>query len=535
MQSGYYFKTKVIIPLFLLSAGLSVIYAQNEARLNKFNLDDKNYGSLIVADVGNIKITAQEFLTSYEFGPAFIKREKNSLRRYLDFMIYEKLLAFDGYSRGMDSAEDVSMMLSDIEGDLATEQLYRNDIWDKLSISEAEIAEGINKEQTMIQLKWIYKPSFEEIKGQYERLSNEVPFDTIFNEEIRSGINYEDRFLEETAFSLRKKNPQLSAIIDTLKAGSVTPPVKTPDGYYLFKLNNIWRSMITTETEMEKLKYDVRDALMKARADSVSDKYVQNLMLKERPVIIRETFNILKAHLGRKYLKPEKYNEWNLSKNVLPAYPGFDPEVISPYRKNILVEKKEGSITLEDFMKWFTTREPYINLNRSSHQNFFSSLQNVVWRMVRDRILTSLAFKEGLQKSDEVMLQKKWWRDKLVYSKMKLEIASSIKIDESKIKEFYNEHSHRYRDEKGNLKALEEVKNEVRNDLYSHEYVKKVVNRVLSLKERIPVNINENVLKNLPVKDEEDPKTIDVYSVKKGGTFMRQAFPVIDYEWQFWN
>ena len=42
-----------------------------------------------------------------------------------------------------------------------------------------------------------------------------------------------------------------------------------------------------------------------------------------------------------------------------------------------------------------------------------------------------------------------------------------------------------------------------------------------------------SVLARIPV--EEDPKAVDIYAVKKGGTFPRQAFPVIDMMWETWR
>ncbi|MCU7497094.1 MAG: peptidyl-prolyl cis-trans isomerase [Ignavibacteria bacterium] len=519
----------------LLPATVYVLPARAQTDFKRLELKEKDYKSLVVANVGNMKITAQEFMTSYEFGPAFVRREKNSLRRYLDFMINEKLLAFEGYSRGLDSTLEVSAILSDIEGDLVTEELYRKNIWDKLSVSNLEIEKGIEKERVKLQLRWIYKTSFDGIKEVYDSLRRGTSFDTLFNAQFGNGLKFEERYLESTAFSLGKKNPLLAAIVDTMAPGGLTPPVQTPDGYYILKLENIWRSVITTETEMEKLRYEVNRALIKEKADSLSDKFVNNVLLREKPVIIRETLNILKAYLAKKILGEEKYNEWDVAKNIRPVYPGFNPEVMAPYEKNTLIEKKSGNVKLEDFLRWYKTREPYITLEKSSHQAFFLSLQGVVWRMLRDVLLTRLAFSQGLGKKEEVRLQKKWWMDKLVYSKMKLEIASSIKIKEAEMKAFYNEYAHRYKDEKGNLKPFDEVKDEVRNDLYSYEYVKKVVGKIMGLKEKIPVKINEDLLNRLPVSDKEDPGAIDVYSVKNGGTFLRQAYPVIDYEWQFWN
>ena len=53
-----------------------------------------------MAEVGNIRITAEEFVYSYEFGPAFPKRKEDSKRTYLNYMINEKLLSLYGYEKG---------------------------------------------------------------------------------------------------------------------------------------------------------------------------------------------------------------------------------------------------------------------------------------------------------------------------------------------------------------------------------------------------------------------------------------------------
>ena len=54
-------------------------------------------------------------------------------------MINEKLLALDGYSRGIDNKEDIKSIVTDYENDLATEELFKDDILSKVEISDGEI------------------------------------------------------------------------------------------------------------------------------------------------------------------------------------------------------------------------------------------------------------------------------------------------------------------------------------------------------------------------------------------------------------
>jgi len=77
--------------------------------------DPKNF-TRVVATVGPIEITAQEFLLSYEFGPAFTKRRKESRQRYLEFMVNEKLLALDARAHGLQNSARVAGSLEELEG-----------------------------------------------------------------------------------------------------------------------------------------------------------------------------------------------------------------------------------------------------------------------------------------------------------------------------------------------------------------------------------------------------------------------------------
>ncbi|MGE5679405.1 MAG: hypothetical protein ACM34K_00860 [Bacillota bacterium] len=498
-------------------------------------LGNNKLSSKVLATVGDMKITAQEFMTSYEYGPAFVKRQKDSPRRYLNFMIYEKLLAQEGYIKGVDRSEELNAILSDIEADLATEELYRRNVWNKINITKEQIKSAAEKDKISLSLKWIYRPELKEIEEDYSKIKNGFPFDSLFVKQFSDSIDYEDRYMETNRFELERKNNLLGRIVDSLRPGEISLPIKTPDGAYIVKLESFSKEMITTESEREKISNDVRRALFKDKADRLSDEYVNKIMTEENPVIKREALNMLKAYLGKKILPEEVFNKWDLLKNIRTSHGDFNPADIGPYLEIRLVELKNGGITIKDFIRWYTTRSPYIKLGTKSHQALYLSVQQAVWRMVRDKLLTDIAYKQKLNNLNEVKLQKKWWKDKLVYSQMKLELAGSIKLTEERIKEYYEKNKRRFTDEKGEVKPFDEAKGDASSELLAYEYTRKLVNSVLGRKERVKIKINEELLDQLPIDIKEDPKAIDVYAVKNGGIFMRQAFPVIDYEWQFWN
>ena len=74
---------------------------------------------------------------------------------------------------------------------------------------------------------------------------------------------------------------------------------------------------------------------------------------------------------------------------------------------------KNGKFLFGDFLDWEKPRDPYIRLDTKSPRAYFASVEQLVWRMVRDRMLTAEAYRRGLQKRESVAKQTKWWEEKL--------------------------------------------------------------------------------------------------------------------------
>jgi hypothetical protein len=564
-----YWRACALITL-LQSAIPPLAFAQRTNDLpTTYLLNDPKFSSIILAAVGPWNVSAQEFLLSYEYGPAFPKRERDSKKRYLTYMIYEKLLALDGYERGLQSSPMVQEVLTEVEADLATEELYKDDVLSTVHVSDKEIELGVSKENVHLGLKWIYSPTEESILHQTKLVREGASFDSLFALQLSDSLSMDNRSMQTTRFTLELKNSALAIAIDSLTTGMVSRPIHAPDGWYLFKIVEGWTSPILKETENNKLREDIRRALVQHKSDSLSDQYVHHMLLEQNPVIIRESFDLLQAHLGKKFLSAEKHAAWALEKKITLQGLNLKPDSVELYRGRVLVMMKDGKFLLGDFLNWYTTRHLYIRLNTKSPRAFFASVEQLVWRMVRDRMLMQRASERGLQNRESVVKQKKWWEEKLVYRAARLEIENSIKEDDVTLHKYYAEHQRDYRNDKENIRffeevkddvsrgafayevtvevkddvsrdafaneVTEEVKDDVSRDAFAYEVTKRLLYQITQLKRKYKVEINDETLKNMYVDIENQPKAIDVYTVKKGGVFPRTAFPSIDYEWQTWE
>jgi hypothetical protein len=183
----------------------------------------------------------------------------------------------------------------------------------------------------------------------------------------------------------------------------------------------------------------------------------------------------------------------------------------------VLVDFKAGKpVTLSDFLSWFWVRDEYIKLNEKDLTFYSISLQQCIWRMVRDHLLVNEADKRNISARGSVIIQEQWWRDKILYGMVKNEITNAVLLQNK---------------ESGSLKDKEGVK-EAEEDL---EFTKKMLHTVNRLKQQYGIKINSDILNKVKVSDENDPRAIEVYIVKKGGTIPRTPYPTIDNYWNSWE
>ncbi len=491
--------------------------------------------TVVIARVGNLDITAEEFLLSYEFGPAFVKRQGTPVDRHLDFMINEKLLALDGYARGFAEDQEVATMLAEIEGDLATEELYRDDILRQVSIDGLEIEQAISKERIHLELKWLFAAGRADLAKYLAQLSQGAPFDTLFQQQLNDSVRIGNRSLETTRFRLEDVNPAMAQVVDTLSVGRVSAPIAAPDGFYLVKVMNKWTNVIVTQTEQAELKQAVQRVLRQRQAGVLSDQYLKDLMRNQNPVIDRQSFNLLRALIGKSVLSPEKYHDWNLSRKLMSEAGPLDSLDMERYRDRALVRLQNGNLLLGDFWTWYQARRAYLQFDTNSPQRFFTSLQQMVWRSVRDKLLIARARQRGLQERLTVRKQMQWWEEKLVYARAKEEIFKSVQITDEQVRQFHVKNSRRYRDQEGEILPYDKVKDRVRQDCYADELAKNLFRAITMLKSKHPVQINRAALTALPIWAGPDPTAIDLITAKKGGTFPRPAIPTIDFDWKLWE
>jgi hypothetical protein len=499
-----------------------------------FSLDDPQSKRAVVSVVGPIKITADEFRLSYEFGPAFAKRTKDARQRYLSYMINEKLLALGAMLRKEEVDPLVEPALAEIEGDLATEELYKDDVQSKVKVSRAEIYRGVEQSKRHLSLQWIFAPTKDEGRRLATLLRRGASFDSLYRLQGPDSVLSGNRSIEATLFQIRMKNQEIGNVADTLKPGRTSALLKGPDGWYILKIANTSQEFLPTESDEAKLRDDVSRALLQQKSDSVSEQYVNALMKEHHPVIVPQTFDLLSSYLALKFLDPSRAVEWGLVTDAAGGKDSASLQAIDNHGEMPLVNASGGvKIPLNEFLRWYRDREYLIALEKTSKQAYHHSLAQMVWRMVRDKLLVDRAFHRNLQNREAVRSQKKWWEEKLLFEVEKKSIQDSISFSDKILEAYFQNNRRHYKDPKGEALSFTDAKEDVLRDYFEFEMTKRTLHKINAMKAKYTVTVSDSVLARIPV--DGDPKAIDLYTVKKGGTFPRPAFPVIDMMWETWR
>ncbi len=484
-------------------------------------------GEEVVATVGRFSITRQDLLDSYEFGPAFVKRLPDPLRKHLEFMIDERLLALDAEQLKYDTTQFVRERVSALEEDLTVDELYKDEVRSKVKLSEKEIEAGVQKSKTNLRLRWIFSGNKQKAEQVSHQLKSGASFDSLYNLQVDSTS---EKKLETTLLKLERDVPEFANGIRTLKTKQISAPLQGPDGYYIVHIDQVWQNPLTPETEYEKLKHETVEALRTSKADKLAGELVRTKMKSANPVIKAEGFNIIRAYLADKGLSRDTQVKWNIPSTFMTEAGPVPINASDKFLRRPLVTFAGQTLNVRDYVRWFDVRQ--FQLKRSSLAAFNSSVKQTIWKMVQDRMLSREAYARGLNKRPEVRHEAKKWEAKLLYLAGRSHLMRTISISDSMLKKQYQQEKKRYRDADGKQLTFEKARDQVRLDVYFDAETGTLFRTLQQLRKKYEVDINEEAVKQLDARVSRDPNAIDVMFYKPGGTFPRVAFPSIDERWQ---
>jgi hypothetical protein len=424
----------------------------------------------VVATVGRFTITGRDLLDSYEFGPAFVKRARDPLRKHLEYMIDERLIALEAERLRYDTTAFVRERVAALEEDLAVDQLYHDKILSNVTLSEEEVEAGIRKARTNLRLRWIYANTNQEAQNIAVELNRGVAYDSLYACQFHSSDSTTTRAMETTLLALERDNPDIASQLVHVRSQKVSTPLKGSDGYYIIRIDEVWQNPLATETEYVTLKDMAVKVVRMMKADNLAQEYVRGKMALANPIIKAEGYNIVRAYLADKGLSRDTRLKWKIPTTFMTEA-GPQPIIASgKLLSRPLVTFGTQTLTVRDYLRWFDIRQ--FQLKTHSREAFNSSVKRTIWKIVQDGLLSQEAYELGLHLRDTVQHEMSKWEAKLLYLAGRTHLRRSITITELDLKKRFDEQKHRYIDASGKQLDFAEAKLYIWTDIYSEEETK---------------------------------------------------------------
>jgi len=484
----------------------------------------------VVARVGRYTITTADLLSSYDFGPAFVRLAQDPLRKHLEYMIYERLLANDAEDQGEANTPFVRERIDGLEEDLAVDQLYNEEILGNVQISESDIQAGTQKLRINLRLRWIYAEESDALDRLVSALASGIPFESLYLDQKEAGGPAFDHSVQTTLLELERDNPEIAVQIAGLQNQEISPPIRGPDGFYIVRVDEIWQNPLMTSTAEAEMRAHARKTLVSIRADALAREYIRKIMVQASPVIKAEGFNILRAYLAQRGLSKNTRLTWQIPGSFMTEAGPVPLDRSWEFVHRPVVVSGHDVLTVRDYLRWFDIRQ--FQLKTSSLRAFNASIKATIWKLVHDRHLSAEARRRGLFGRDTVRLETTKWKIKLLYLAARMRLVKSISISDSAVEARHRTLAEQYREAAGEAADLSSARSHVHAVLFQERETEILLREIQRLRRNIVVHVREDIVKELAASVQEEGPPINVVFYKPGGTFPRVAFPTIDEAWE---
>ncbi|MBL1212466.1 MAG: hypothetical protein HND52_03790 [Ignavibacteriae bacterium] len=386
----------------------------------------------IIATVGGIEITENEFIERFEFTPQFNLQIKTQLNaRKLDFLftlIAEKLWAQEAIKNNYDINSSIETARYAIEKMYVRDALYKSEITDKIIISDAEIKKGLDRAVFSLNVNFIYSQDENEIFNLYKLLKVGVPFDSIL-------VERSEYFEQQNSIAVEYGDLQddVEDSVFALKLGEFTTPLLTADGWYIFYLVEKESKVMASRQEEENTINAVKKVISKSKETELYRNFYINFFKNRRVDVDQKLFKqiFLKLHAALKakesLLKekaPQDLIHFEVSHLFeIENYLG-ETQLGLPF-----LQFEKDPVTAKEFLRELI----FDGFNTTSGDSLFllEKFNRRVRTTIERELLAREGYKRGLHLLPEVKRSVGMWTDNYLFQAVKSEILDSVIVSDS--------------------------------------------------------------------------------------------------------
>lgn len=378
----------------------------------------------IVAKAGTAVISEQEFIRRFEMLPGFQRQRRSQTEsaktEFLYTLIAEKLLAQEAVARRLDQDSAFQQSLLAIRKKLSRDELYRIEVSEKVSLSSAEIIQGMKRIRQMIFTEYLFFPNEADARFVRGLIRKSIDFESIH---IDSSIV----FLRDTATVIwGDADANLENAVYSLKKGEVSPVISAGGGFYIVKEIRSSTNPYCSGLSVQALEKQVIDDLRLRKERLRLDEYLSEALMDKKGFSVPDQFRRVARAFVSEFTGHGNEHDGLFSQDVID---GVRKKLQnSLYDTLVVVEQQYWSV--DTVLQLLTNR--IFHLTKSDSLKIPGIINTQIEILVQQELLEEIALQRGLDQHPSVKEKVDEWRDAMLASSMKnyIHAHSEVRDDE---------------------------------------------------------------------------------------------------------
>lgn len=275
--------------------------------------DDPADDTLVVAEVADTRITAEDFRSRYVkyLVSTGLHDSRLARDRFLQRMIEDQLLAMDALEDGAASRTDYRIVAERYRRKLLIDLYVRRTLYDQIQVSEAELQEVFSRINTSVKARHLFAHTREEADLLYDRLMSGESFEALAAETFADSalaasggslgyfeFDEMDLAFEDAAFSM--------------EIGEISRPVQTVQGYSIIQVEDRVTNPVLTENEFLQRRANLTTFVINRKRERARLKHIRSLASELDVQFEAEPLKDLHRQIAGTFVTPEaeRYEEW---------------------------------------------------------------------------------------------------------------------------------------------------------------------------------------------------------------------------------
>ena len=348
---------------------------------------------VVLARIGDDVITVNDFLLNYEFGHAHLRTGDQAKKDYLNFMIYEALMAQKAEELRLDTLPNMRNAMNTLREELLIERVFQEKVLGHIEVSQEEVEAEINKAAVSFKFRFMPASSKQDADQLFVDMK-ERGFEVVLEErkEEIPELSAVEGQLQSPYVKADEIDVELLNIIQDLELNTPSSPAMYRGQWYIFEVQDIRRIRLAPE-DYENKSSSYEKVIYNRKALEQGGAFIAQTM---EPLDVRTKragFDVLESALWDWY--NDEQPESNLRYYMIEL--GLDKPYIQQIIENYavpLVEFSGDLWTIETFVTHFSPGR-YI-MTTKSRDAFKARLADVVALVVRDHVLLDIASEESM-------------------------------------------------------------------------------------------------------------------------------------------